>query len=59
MREIFVRLLPSNVDQEPEEHFALLLEDADPAEISPEKGNLTITVLKKVKHITMLPQSIN
>ena len=47
-RELFVRILPASGDQEVEEHFAILLEDADPAEISQDKGNITITVLKKV-----------
>ena len=47
-REIFVRVLAASENQEVEEHFALILTDADPAEISQEKGNVTITVLKKV-----------
>jgi len=47
-REIFVRVLSSSADQEAEEHFAIILENADPAEISQEKGNATIAILKKV-----------
>ena len=47
-REIFVNILPASGSQEVEENFAILLEDADPAEISEDNGNVTITVLKKV-----------
>lgn len=47
-RQIFVRILPENRDQESEEKFSIVIEDPSPAEISPDKGNITITVLKKV-----------
>ena len=53
-REIFVRFLPEQSDQESEEHFAIMLEDSNPAEISQEKGFVTITVLKKVTTILLL-----
>lgn len=43
-----MRILPENTDQESEEKFSIVIEDPSPAEISQEKGNVTITVLKKV-----------
>ncbi|XP_039258016.2 adhesion G-protein coupled receptor V1-like isoform X1 [Styela clava] len=46
-KEILITILPTTESQEVEEHFAIVLEDTDPAEISETEGNITFTVSKK------------
>ena len=48
-KEILVRVLPASGEQESEDTFTIVLEDAEPAEVSQDNGNVTITVRKKVR----------
>jgi len=52
-REILIKVLPSRDLEEVEEKFIINIDQYSPAELSPDKGSATFTVLKKVRDTLM------